>query len=229
MAEYLSIGPVDPNTAMWLRDAARQERLPAIKDLDNPKYFPYRWGQAFWAYVAGRWGDEVIGDMLTHRVAGRRFDEAFEQVLGVSVEAAVERLARRDSADAPAHRRRGREPPMRLGARDQGKGLGAELNVGPSISPDGRIAFLSTRSFFSIDLFIAEAATGSGRPQADEHGDRSALLEHAVHSLGGRVGQRQPAVAVATVTPGGRAALAIFDAQTGAWSARSKFRRSTRS
>src|SRR3954466_16296595 len=51
MAEYLSLGPVDPNTAMWLRDAARKEKLPSIDDLDNPKYFPYRWGQAFWAYV----------------------------------------------------------------------------------------------------------------------------------------------------------------------------------
>ena len=58
MAEYLSIGPIDAHTAMWLRDAARQETLPAIKDLDNPKYFPYRWGQAFWSYVGGRWGDE---------------------------------------------------------------------------------------------------------------------------------------------------------------------------
>ena len=28
MAEYLSIGPVDPHTAMWLRDAARQETAP---------------------------------------------------------------------------------------------------------------------------------------------------------------------------------------------------------
>src|SRR5262249_34699233 len=42
MAEYLSIGPVDPNTAMWLRDAVRasdedtkhgKDRLPAISDL----------------------------------------------------------------------------------------------------------------------------------------------------------------------------------------------------
>ena len=42
-----------------------------------------------------------------------------------------------------------------------GKGLGAELNVGPSISPDGQwIAFLSTRSLFSADLYLAEAATG---------------------------------------------------------------------
>ena len=73
MAEYLSIGPVDPNTAMWLRDAARPldeadpkakkgrvDSLPAIKELDNGKYFPYRWGQAFWAYVGGRCGDGVI-------------------------------------------------------------------------------------------------------------------------------------------------------------------------
>ena len=65
MAEYLSLGPVDSNTAMWLRDAARPldeadrkdkkgriDSLPAIKDLDNGRYFPYRWGQAFWAYVA---------------------------------------------------------------------------------------------------------------------------------------------------------------------------------
>src|SRR5687767_1427637 len=82
MAEYLSLGPVDPNTAMWLRDAARQEKLPTIKDLDNPKFFPYRWGQALWAYVGGRWGDEVIPSMLT--VASRRgIEEAFQQVLGV--------------------------------------------------------------------------------------------------------------------------------------------------
>ena len=56
MAEYLSIGPVDPNTAMWIRDAARQEMLPEIKDLNNPKYFPYRWGQAVWAYIGGTMG-----------------------------------------------------------------------------------------------------------------------------------------------------------------------------
>ena len=42
-----------------------------------------------------------------------------------------------------------------------GKGIGEELNVGPSISPDGQwIAFLSTRSLFSTDLYLAEAATG---------------------------------------------------------------------
>src|SRR5262245_6153054 len=81
MAEYLSLGPVDANTAMWLRDAARKERLPDIKDLDNPKYFPYRWGQAFWAYVGGRFGDQVIRDMLSTASHAGDWRVAIERVL----------------------------------------------------------------------------------------------------------------------------------------------------
>ena len=96
MAEYLSLGPVDPNTAMWLRDAARpldeNERkgkkgrvdgLPSIKELDNGKYFPYRWGQAFWAYVGGRFGDDVIPQMLSTAAAAGDTDVAIERVLGL--------------------------------------------------------------------------------------------------------------------------------------------------
>jgi hypothetical protein len=71
MAEYLSLGPVDPNTAMWMRDAARQEKLPSIRDLDDPKYFPYRWGQAFWAYFGGKYGDDLIPVMLSTSIRSR--------------------------------------------------------------------------------------------------------------------------------------------------------------
>jgi hypothetical protein len=35
MAEYLSIGPVDPHTAMWMRDAVLREELPGIRQLDR--------------------------------------------------------------------------------------------------------------------------------------------------------------------------------------------------
>src|SRR5262249_45513554 len=91
MAEYLSLGPVDPNTAMWLRDAVRgsedskraKEKLPSIEVLDNPKYFPYRWGQAFWAYVGGRYGDDVIRRMLAIGAAAADTNVAIERVLGV--------------------------------------------------------------------------------------------------------------------------------------------------
>src|SRR5215831_1577732 len=92
MAEYLSLGPNDSNTAMWLRDAVRaseaeskqsKNKLPAIKDLDNPRYFPYRWGQAFWAYVGGRFGDDVIRRMLAMAAAAGDTNVAIERVLGV--------------------------------------------------------------------------------------------------------------------------------------------------
>ena len=111
MAEYLSIGPVDSNTALWVRDAARQEKLPRIKDLNNPKYFPYRWGQALWAYIAGRWGEEVIGELLITAAAHGDVDAAFEDVLGIKIGRPLERVARRDPADV-WKRDRGREPPQ---------------------------------------------------------------------------------------------------------------------
>jgi Tol biopolymer transport system component len=88
MAEYLSIGPVDPHTAMWMRDAAADCcELPTTRDLSNPyEYFPYRWGQAFWAFVAGRWGDEAVGKVL--KVAGRsgNAEGALEVVLQTSID-----------------------------------------------------------------------------------------------------------------------------------------------
>src|SRR5918911_1697282 len=84
MAEYLSLGPIDSNTAMWLRDAARKEKLPTIAELDNPKYFPYRWGQAFWAYVGGRWGDDKIRQMLDIASKAGDTEVAIKQVLGLT-------------------------------------------------------------------------------------------------------------------------------------------------
>jgi surface antigen Omp85-like protein/WD40 repeat protein len=214
MAEYFSIGPVDPNTAMWLRDAARREKLPSIKDLDNPKYFPYRWGQALWAYIGGRWGDEVIGSMLT--VASRNgIEEAFQQVLGVP--------SKQVSEDWQASIRKAYAPIVEVSAGVgetgklviQGKELGADLNVGPAISPDGRwLAFLSTRSFFSVDLFVADAATGRivrrlTSTSTDPHFSSVQFIQSS-----GAWDNASEQIAVATVT-GGHATLAIFNAQRG--------------
>src|SRR5947207_3616609 len=160
MAEYFSIGPVDPNTAMWLRDAARQEKLPSIDDLDNPKYFPYRWGQAFWAYVDGRFGHQAIRQMLSLASAAADVNIAIKRVTGLTTkelssdwQAAIRRAYEPVLSSTTAPGEAGR---MVIKATDL-----TDLNVGPSISPDGKwLAFLSSRSFFSIDLYIADAASG---------------------------------------------------------------------
>src|SRR6267378_2971514 len=69
MAEYVSLGNVDPHTTMWMRDAVRTGRLPKFRDLEDQRYFPYRWGQSFWSYLGGTYGDDIVGALL--RAAGR--------------------------------------------------------------------------------------------------------------------------------------------------------------
>ena len=56
MAEYLTLGADDRLTDMWMRDAASKERLPGIRDLASPRFFPYRWGAALWAFLSDRYG-----------------------------------------------------------------------------------------------------------------------------------------------------------------------------
>jgi Omp85 superfamily domain/WD40-like Beta Propeller Repeat len=165
MAEYLSIGPVDPHTAMWMRDAAQSNKLPSYARLDDPRYFPYRFGQALWAYVAGRYGEAAVGRTL--KAAGHAGDpaRAFRVALGVGPDTLVRdwHQATRDwnhpiaaltnSASHDAH-------PLIL-ARSRGGSGGGRLNLAPALSPDGnRIVFLSERSLFSIDMYLADAHTG---------------------------------------------------------------------
>jgi Tol biopolymer transport system component len=230
MAEYLSLGPVDPHTAMWLRDAAqpldekerkekkgRIDNLPTIKELDNGKYFPYRWGQAFWAYVAGRHGDDVIGQMLTTAAAaGGDTNVAIQRVLGVTPEElsdAWQDSIRRAYLPVLA----ATMPTSEIGRRVIGGGdeLGADLNVGPAISPDGKwIAFLSARGVFSIDLFVADASTGKVvRKLTSTANDPHFSSLQFIYSAGAWDSGSER-IAIATVA-GGRPALAIFHAMSG--------------
>lgn len=161
LAEYLSIGPVDPHTAMWLRDATRKEELPEIEDLDSGQFFPYRWGQAVWAYIGGKYGDDLIGQI--YRTAVRSGDPIV----------AIERAALIDdkeiSTDWHAEIRAQYAPVMGATARAQTFGraltktddMRMATNVSPSLSPDGRhVVFFSSRDLFSINLYLADAATG---------------------------------------------------------------------
>jgi len=215
MAEYLSLGSVDPNTAMWLRDAARKEQLPAVKDLDNPKYFPYRWGQAFWAFVSGRWGDDKLRPMLDIAAKAGDVNVAIKQVLGLD--------EKEFSDEWRAAIRTAYEPvlsstsvPASLGrAMEKGKRAAGDMNIGPALSPDGRyLAFLSQRELFSIDLFVADAKTGKVLHKlTSTASDPHYTSIQFIYSAGGWDAESKR-LAIATVTSG-HPALAIFDAESG--------------
>src|SRR5438552_1486877 len=160
MAEYLSLGPVDANTAMWLRDAARQNRLPNLRQLEDPRYFPYRDGHAFLAYLAARYGDQAIGDML--RAAGRSGDvaHALAEVTGTRPDTLVKQwhtAIREWAAPVEAATR----PAAAFGRVLEGQQTEARMNIAPAVSPDGRrVAFFSDRGLFAVELYVADAVTG---------------------------------------------------------------------
>jgi Tol biopolymer transport system component len=161
MAEYLSIGPVDPNTAMWVRDATRH-RFPTYRQLSDPRFFPYRFGQAFLAYIGGRFGDETIGALL--RVAGQRrnVDEAIGTVLHVPPDSLALQWQEAtkttfEPVAAVTHSAADYGEPLAT-PKDDDEG---KYNIAPALSPDGRwLMYLSNRGLFSIELYQADARTG---------------------------------------------------------------------
>ncbi len=161
MAEYLSLGRVDALTAMWLRDAALRDRLPTIKQLNtDPRFFPYRYGQALWAYVGGRWGDRAVIDVYRSSLR-LGWDQALIRVLGVSNDSlSKDWIASTKAQYLPLLE--GRTKPKESGALLLPiSAKTGDYNLAPTVSPDGRfLAFYSRRGLFDIDVYVADAATG---------------------------------------------------------------------
>ncbi|MDP2955132.1 MAG: BamA/TamA family outer membrane protein [Longimicrobiales bacterium] len=161
MAEYLSVGRDDPLTAMWIRDAMRRDVLPTIKEMtEESRFFPYRFGQALWAYIGGTYGDDAVMQIY-RRSLQVGFEAAMEQVLGLPTDTLSVRWKEQVTKEyLPLMA--GRQAPGEAGAVLLAPSTGSgEQNVSPAISPDGRfLAFLSEKDLFSVDLFLADAATG---------------------------------------------------------------------
>jgi Tol biopolymer transport system component len=161
MAEYLSVGRHDPLTAMWLRDAALRNDIPTIRQLTrDTRYFPYRYGQALWAYVGGKWGDQAIAQVFESSLR-MGFENAIKRELGISADSLSKEWIAQIRADyLPAMS--GRTLPKDAGKLVIGRSdKTGDMNLSPVQSPDGRfVAFFARRDIFTVDLYVAETATG---------------------------------------------------------------------
>ncbi len=161
MAEYLSIGRKDAHTAMWMRDAALRDDLPTIEAMTRTnKYFPYRFGQAYLAYVGGKYGDAAVTDLF--KLSGRiGVDSSFVYTLGITADSLSVEWAQAIK-DAYLPLMDSRAHPDSAGTPILNENItGGALNLSPSVSPDGQyIAYLSEQDIFNINLFVADAATG---------------------------------------------------------------------
>lgn len=161
MAEYLSLGPINPETAMWLRDAALEGHLPTLEQLTlDPYIFPYRYGHAIFAYIGEKWGDEVIGEIL-QASASSGIEAAVKRALGRSLEDlsndwrdAVQTTFLPQLGDH--YRARRIAQPTLTRRRTRGR-----IFLAPALTPDGReIAFFGDQGGFFVDLWLADAETG---------------------------------------------------------------------
>ncbi|HWM90903.1 MAG TPA: BamA/TamA family outer membrane protein [Thermoanaerobaculia bacterium] len=186
LAEYLSLGPTSPQTAMWLRDALARDELPDLRQISrDPRFFPYRWGHAFWSYVGGRWNDRTVGRLFTRGTA-LGLELALEETLGLTDEAFSD-LWKTSIREAYAPVLEVRQTPKTLGARllPQGEEDTIDTYIAPVVSPDGtEVIFFSTRSLFTFDLYLADAHTGQIKAKllsadADPHFDALRFLDSA--------------------------------------------------
>lgn len=159
MAEYLSIGSIDPNTSMWMRDALLNKDFPSLKDLGREsRYFPYRYGQAFWATVGKTWGDSIIVPLFME-AARSGYDKALVKLLGVNEKTfsgmwlSAMHVHFDDYLTDTINRPVGREILNRENA--------GRVNISPAVSPDGNyIAFISEKDLFILDLFLYDVRGG---------------------------------------------------------------------
>ncbi|MCX2449948.1 basic secretory protein-like protein [Pedobacter sp. PLR] len=162
MAEYLSVGKTDAFTSMWMRDALLNRDVPSLKDLTKSnKYFPYRYGQAFWTFVGSVYGDTTIVPLFK-ATAKYGYENGLKYTFGYddrtlsglwksAIEAHYRPMLKPDSSQIKI-----------TGTKIVDNKNAGNMNVAPAISPDGQyLAFLSEKDLFGIDLFLADAKTGN--------------------------------------------------------------------
>ncbi len=157
MAEYLSLGRYDEHTAMWMRDAVYSKDFPLLKDLYKSKYFPYRYGQDFWAYIGGTYGDDKIKDLF-YQTLRWGLKQALDTVLHIKPDSLSKQWK---DANVSYYRQfiAGRDT-VPTGTIIFNQKNAGKMNIAPVISPDGKqIIFLSEKNVLSMDLYVADLKT----------------------------------------------------------------------
>jgi hypothetical protein len=178
MAEYLARGEVDPQTAIWVRDAVIEGYL-VTPDLLERVYDlrVYRFGQAVFAYLARHYGEGTAGRLLVAIRALRDVDAAFETVLGTDLAGLSDDWLHEEREiyyPEVARRQRLEDRARAVPGQDEGE---ARLNLGPAISPDGsHLAFFSDRGR-TLDLYVTDLESPNAETRRLVTGSRSSDFE----------------------------------------------------
>lgn len=183
LAEYMSIGPSHNQTAMWLRDAVMTDDVPTMKQMSKrpDKYFPYRYGHAWWAFLTGKWGDAMVRPFL-YQTARRGLDFACDTLLHISSDS-LSNLWKQSVKESYSKFVKDSVPPV--GKEPFKSKKFGKMNLAPVLSPNGEyVTFLSNKDVISIDMLMADVETGEIKeeltgPVSQSHIDDFNYIESA--------------------------------------------------
>jgi Tol biopolymer transport system component len=158
LAEYEAL-KWDTDSDMFLRDATVHEYLPPISQLYG--YFAYRGGQSLWWYIAGKYGDQKVGDILNRIKSTRSVEGGFRGSLGLTLEELNEKWQKEMKVIYWPDIAKREEPADYARRLTDTRKDGSFYNTSPAISPQGdKVAFISNRNEY-FDVFIMNATDGS--------------------------------------------------------------------
>jgi len=173
LAEYESLG-WDTKSDMFMRDAVINGYVPPIEYMSG--FMVYKGGQSLLNYIADRYGQEKIGEILGKIRLNRNVDTGIKQSLGIDLEELSDRWHK--------HLRRtywpdiqDRNEPEEIAKRltDHAK-RNHFFNAAPALSPKGdKLVYLSDRSDY-MDIRLMSTVDGKDKGRIVK-GQRSELFE----------------------------------------------------
>lgn len=208
LAEYLS-QRWNTRTDMMVRDATINGYLVSTL----PTYGAYFGGNSLFRYVAERYGNEKIGEIL-HKIKGSfRFENAFKSALGIELDDFAEewqKQMRKEYWPDIANRDESKEFARAITDHRE---TNSYLNISPALSPNGdKVAFLSNmggkQGIFVMDILDSENITKVIQGETDVDFEE-------LHWLSPGMGWSPDATRLAfTAKAGDQDALYIYDVVT---------------
>lgn len=158
LAEYEAL-KWDTDSDMFLRDATVHEYLPPINQLNG--YFAYRGGQSLWWYIASKYGEQKVGEILNRIKSTRNVEAGYKGSIGLGLEELNERWQKEMKVLYWPDIAKREEPADYARRLTDNRKDGGFYNTSPAISPQGdKIAFISNRNDY-FEVFIMNASDGA--------------------------------------------------------------------
>lgn len=157
ISEYAAL-KWDTNSDMFIRDATIHNYLPPIEYLGG--YFAYRGGQSLWYYIANKYGEQKIAEILSRIRSARSIEQGFKSTIGLTLEELSERWQKEQKVLYWPDIAKREEPSDYARRLTNHRKDGNFYNTSPAISPQGdKIIFISDRNDY-FDVFIMSAIDG---------------------------------------------------------------------